>query len=133
MGWIGERRENATVTVRRIFTKANIDTKHELGEDVGKEFQRLNDRGRFVIGSAATRILEYKAYQTQPFCTVTPKSKMQLAFSIVTGTPKRITLFKPFSTKGFKNASSLLIPHRFCPGKVATSCSASGSSEMKMG
>lgn len=133
MGWVGKRREDATVTVRCIFTKANIDAKHELGEDVGKKFQCLNNRSRFVISSAATRVLMDATCQIQSFSKLVPKSKMQLAFSIVTGTPKRITLFKPFCTKGFKNASSLLIPHRFCPGKVATSCSASGSSEMKMG
>lgn len=133
MGWVGKRRKNATVAVRCIFTKANIDAKHKLGEDVRKKFQCLNDRSRFVIGSAATRILVDMTCQTQPFSRLAPKSKMQLAFSIVTGTPKRSTLFKPFSTKGFKNASSLLIPHCFCPGKVAISFSASGSSEMKMG
>ena len=49
------------------------------------------------------------------------------------GTPKRITLSKPFFTKGPMNSSSLLTPHLRCPGRVGISTLAFGSSVMNMG
>jgi hypothetical protein len=49
------------------------------------------------------------------------------------GTPKRITLSKPFFTKGPINPSSLLTPHLRCPGRVGISTLAFGSSVMNIG
>lgn len=49
------------------------------------------------------------------------------------GTPKRMTLFRPFFTRGPKNSSSLLTPHLAWPGREGISTWASGSSVMKIG
>ena len=49
------------------------------------------------------------------------------------GTPKRITLSNPLSTRGWRKPSSLLTPHLCCPGNEGISTLASGSSVIKIG
>ena len=51
----------------------------------------------------------------------------------LSGTPKRMTLWRPFLTSGPRNSSSRFTPQRACPGSEGISTCASGSSVMKMG
>lgn len=55
------------------------------------------------------------------------------AFCALRGTPNKITLPRPLSTKGPIKSSSLSTPHLLCPGKVGISTDAVGSSVMKIG
>jgi hypothetical protein len=54
-------------------------------------------------------------------------------FSHLSGTPKRMTLFRPFFTSGPRNASRRFTPQRRWPGRLVISTLASGSSVMKIG
>jgi hypothetical protein len=54
-------------------------------------------------------------------------------FAQLSGTPKRITLLRPFLTSGPMNSSRRSTPQRHWPGSEAISTRAVGSSVMKIG
>ena len=55
------------------------------------------------------------------------------SFSHFKGTPKRMTLLRPFCTRGPMRLSSRSMPHRHCPGNDGMSTQDVGSSITKMG
>ena len=63
---------------------------------------------------------------------ISPRSEHTL-FSHLRGTPKGITLIRPFWTSGARRPSSWLTPHRRRPARTGTTIPGSGSSVMNMG
>ena len=122
----------AAMTMVGVLAQADIGGEEQLGEELGEEFQSLYDGSDIGVGVGTAFVLWTKIMR--PSVLGVPEVDQRLpTFSSSTGTPNRMTLLKPFSTNGFRKPSSLLIPHRFCPGNDLISISASGSSVMKMG
>jgi hypothetical protein len=114
-----------------VLAQADVGSEEELREKLGKELESL-DNGSYVGVGMGTTLVLYVHFEINK-AVGHPVRGRRLTFSSSTGTPNRMTLLKPFATKGFKKPSSLLIPHRFCPGNDLISISASGSSVIKMG
>lgn len=126
--------QDAAVPVGGILAEANIRRDVEGRVQLTEELDCEDDRSLRVVCWRPTWVLKAadKVAGTRSAKGRKP-GHTRRTFSQVSGTPNRITLLRPFCTRGPRNPSSLFTPQRRCPGRLAISTLASGSSVMKIG
>lgn len=123
--------EHAAVSVGCVLAETDVCCDVERGVERAELLDSLNHRSFGVICGSTLAILE--ACADVNWLPGEDGYAHIHTFSHLNGTPKRITLLRPFLTNGPMNSSSLFTPQRHWPGREGISTRASGSSVMKMG
>ena len=99
--------EEAAVAVRGVLAEADVARDVEVGEELAEEADGGDDGPVGVVGGATALVLYMRARSA--FARRARKGPRTLVQWM--GTPKRMTLRKPFLTRGARKPSSLLTPH----------------------